>query len=677
MMLKIDRLKIIANTAQGKYGVDIPFQSGLFILRVENTHGKSTCLNGIAYALGMERALGMVDIKLPFPASLTKEILTEDGAQLPVLSSEVQLQISNDRDGVATIRRKILGATDDNVSEVFLGTIDDISKLQSRTLFMHREGDTTRESGFYHWLSEFVGWKLPQVPKLDGSECPLYPSTFFPTWFVEQKKGWSSIQATTPQIFKIKEAKKRALEFLLKMDTNSIVKKKFKIKSEIEKNQNSWAVEKSALELRAAKIPGEVRGVPETPHKKFDKYSVDIAVNENDRWESIQSLRADTYNELCDFLNSMESGKPDAAEEGEIQREIETLRNDVRKLSDRANNIEEELHYNSHQIQASQTRIKDLEEDQRKYEDLKKIGNISKKNDFPAPESKCPTCNQEISGDLINMEASATIMSVEDSLAYIKEQKKAFISVKESLKLKQNLSRLELTKTNSRIAEKIEEISRLRRNSFSPESALLEENLRRKISLENLIEKYDHGILDLQSARLKFDSLSSNYNALIEKRKRIPQSILSDLDIEKLRALRQQLIDHLISFGFSSFDASLIDISEETYLPTREGFDLGFDTSASDGIRVIWGYLISLFAVSFLYETNHPKVLLFDEPKQQDANPISFTELLNSARTACILGGQIILATSESEESILNSIGKDGYTLYSFPKSYGKILKRL
>ncbi|MDI5838358.1 ATP-binding protein [Shewanella xiamenensis] len=55
MTLAISRLKIIAKTIDGDYGVDIPFEKGLFILRLDNSHGKSTCINAIAYALGMEK----------------------------------------------------------------------------------------------------------------------------------------------------------------------------------------------------------------------------------------------------------------------------------------------------------------------------------------------------------------------------------------------------------------------------------------------------------------------------------------------------------------------------------------------------------------------------------------------------------------------------------------------
>jgi len=238
-MLEIKRLKIVAKTAAGDYGIDIPFRNGLFILRVENTHGKSTCMNAIAYALGMEKALGLADVKVPFPPSLTKEIEDENGIELPVISSTVFLEIGNNNK-IATIKRQILGAAEDNISFVFDGSMDEINTLQPQKLFLHREGDTARLPGFFYWLSQFIGWDLPLVPTLDGRESILYPAVFFPTWFVEQKKGWTAIQATTPLFLKIKEARKRSIEFILSLETNAIVKKKFQIKTALDDINYSW-----------------------------------------------------------------------------------------------------------------------------------------------------------------------------------------------------------------------------------------------------------------------------------------------------------------------------------------------------------------------------------------------------------------------------------------------------
>ncbi len=241
-MLEIKKLKIVAKTSEGDFGVNIPFKSGLFILRVENTHGKSTCMNAIAYALGMERALGLADVKVPFPPSLTKEIENEEGTELPVISSVVFLEISNGKGATATIKRQVLGAAEDNIAFVYPSDLENIDERVSQKLFLHREGDTTRALGFYYWLSKFIGWDLPTVPRIDGNESKLYPAVFFPTWFVEQKKGWTFIQATTPLFLKIKEAKKRSIEFILKLDTNSIVNKKFKNQTALDELNYSWGI---------------------------------------------------------------------------------------------------------------------------------------------------------------------------------------------------------------------------------------------------------------------------------------------------------------------------------------------------------------------------------------------------------------------------------------------------
>ena len=95
MTLAISRLKIIAKTIDGDYGVDIPFEKGLFILRLDNSHGKSTCINAIAYALGMEKSLGLGSAKLPFPPSLTKALEGDDGTEHLIIKSSVMLEIEN------------------------------------------------------------------------------------------------------------------------------------------------------------------------------------------------------------------------------------------------------------------------------------------------------------------------------------------------------------------------------------------------------------------------------------------------------------------------------------------------------------------------------------------------------------------------------------------------------
>ncbi|EOW6022254.1 hypothetical protein ACOZDH_000309, partial [Escherichia coli] len=91
------------------------FSNGLFLLRVENSHGKSTCMNGIAYALGMEKALGVGSGKIPFPPSLTRALTTKDNVEVSVISSYVLLKIKNHKGIEASLKRNIIGHDNNNV----------------------------------------------------------------------------------------------------------------------------------------------------------------------------------------------------------------------------------------------------------------------------------------------------------------------------------------------------------------------------------------------------------------------------------------------------------------------------------------------------------------------------------------------------------------------------------
>lgn len=677
-MLEIKRLKIIAKTSAGDYGVDIPFENGLFILRVENTHGKSTCMNAIAYALGMEKSLGLADVKLPFPPSLTKEIEDEDGIEMPVISSLVLLEIGDGLGKVATIKRQILGGgAEENIAHVYLATINNFEVTIPQKLFLHREGDTTRDLGFYHWLSKFVGWDLPTVPTIDGREAPLYPAVFFPTWFVEQKKGWSSIQATTPLFFKIKEAKRRSIEFLLALETNSIVKRKHFIKTSIDDLSYSWKACKKNLSLSAARISGQVTGIPDSPEVGFDPYKIDIAVKSKEQWRSIQFLKSEAEAELDIFLTEMQQQNNKQVKDVKILEEIESRKDKVRSLTYKANSLEEDVSYSAQQVQSATVRIDRLKEDRRKYEDLKKIGQFDILQGASLNRKVCPTCSQGISDNLVDLEDSSSLMSLDESLSYIKEQAKLVESIREGIQSEKKLKETELNKVNGEISSLFDEVVRLQKTVMSPDSVLMEEALRKKINLENLIKSYSDGIVAILQTRLELDKHRSEYKSLIEARRKLPQNILSRLDSEKLLKLQEHVVYLLRNFGFSSFKPELIQISEETYLPTREGFDLGFDTSASDGIRIIWSYLIGLFKLSEDFQVNHPQVLIFDEPRQQEAKKVSFTELLKESAAACAGRGQIILATSEDEDVLISALGDTPYAMRSFPISYGKILRKL
>ena len=110
MSLRLRQLKLRITTPKGLYGVTIPFEDGLVIIRADNTTGKSTCIHAIIYALGLERMLGPSS-DVPLPHVMT-EYIEDDGAEIPVRESEVFLEICNERGEVMTIQRTVKGGRD-------------------------------------------------------------------------------------------------------------------------------------------------------------------------------------------------------------------------------------------------------------------------------------------------------------------------------------------------------------------------------------------------------------------------------------------------------------------------------------------------------------------------------------------------------------------------------------
>lgn len=111
-----------------------------------------------------------------------------------------------------------------------------------------------------------------------------------------------------------------------------------------------------------------------------------------------------------------------------------------------------------------------------------------------------------------------------------------------------------------------------------------------------------------------------------------------------------------------------VDISEKTYRPVHEGFDLGFDLSASDMIRVIWAYLFSFMEVSREVAGNHPQLLVFDEPRQQEAARPSFEQLLRRAAMNGAQGSQVLFATSEEERGLGEMLQGLPHSMMSVPR---------
>jgi hypothetical protein len=676
MSLSLKRLVVkIKTMGGGPFGLDVAFEGGLVVIRLDNTHGKSTCLNSIAYALGMEKGIGATN-RFPFTPVMNKTLEFE-GVNYDVVSSEVYLQVSNGTKEY-TLRRDVFGyQSNTDIINVQDGCIDSFVSEVSEKYYLNRVNDTSSERGFYAWLCSFIGWKLPTVPRTDGGESLLYPATIFPLLFVEQKRGWTGIQSTLPYYFKIKDVRKRAIEFMLDLGVHDLLVKKQQLKFKHDKLLNYWEQWYFQLSNKAKLIRGEVVGLKKQPHKEFSVHAIEVEVSHKKRMILLDDL-------LVKYKADLEAVKAQRVKEIDSDFDVNRVKKAVSEkeilLQVEQDNYNEELQklqLLGSNISSLKLRLDSLNENKRKYEDLKKINELDSLNGLSIDEGNCPACEQPVEDALLPNIVEHDVMSANESLEYLKNQLKTFSFIFDNSQTEFEKQQTVVNASRDSLFELKAAIRRLNESITDVSKTNVEEFIREEVKLEEQIKLLEEVRSFREQVKAELDVLNRNIDTTKTSIDKIPRDGLTRLDRTKLKQLKALLIENEVDYGFSSFSPNELNISHDTYLPAIENYDLGFDTSASDGIRIIWGYLISMMELSREFDTNHPGLLIFDEPRQQDADHVSFSSLLKRAAMTKKNNQQIILATSEKTDSLKIATQGLDFTLIDLTESGEKIMRPL
>jgi len=252
-------------TSDGRYGRRLDFGDGINIIRADNSMGKSTLMQSIIYGLGLEGMFGPShDVPL---AHATTEYLEHEHGKASVIESKIFLEVENSRNEFLTIKRTIKGANSQHLMTVIVGrALTGVNSAGAREDYFVREPfAAVSERGFHRRLAEFMGWELPNVPRYDDVDCPLYLEAVFPLLYVEQKLGWGKIPARYPTYLGIRDLARRTVEFLLGLDAYKIAIEKIAVQDEIGRIRAAWGTLRSQIGKVAAPISGMVDGVPPEP----------------------------------------------------------------------------------------------------------------------------------------------------------------------------------------------------------------------------------------------------------------------------------------------------------------------------------------------------------------------------------------------------------------------------
>lgn len=676
-MLRINRLRVEINTANGMYGIDESFKKGLnFVASKENTCGKSSILAAIYYCLGLEQILGGVaGIGGKVLTSAFKNAIDDNGKSWSVTESGAYLEISNGSEEI-TIYRNIKAENKDNrLITVYFSKYDLIGnpKIQSEDFYVNFQHAATSQRGFHAFLEDFLHLNLPLVRTSDGSERKLYLQIVFSAMFIEQKHGWSDILSGMP-IFGIKESKKRVVEYILGLDTFKIEKERDRlniVKTEIE---NEWEQLIKDIKRHAYSESCDIVNIPMHPHVLSDKDLSRIA---------ILTIEKTTIEEKSNQLNieydSLRQLKPrvtdnfDAlnTELSETEEAILKFEEILRQLMQKLSGLNEVIHRLTTDLQLICADIRNNEDAAR----LQKFGSEVSKGQISA--NICPTCKQQIQDNLLEANPCNGFMSIEENIRHLKAQKSMLEFSLHSRKNTRDMLQKERESYESRLLTLRRLAQTLRSDLFTTtDTEASEAIILKKIEISRQIEQLSNLQGMFRTFLEKLSELSEKWKDYLEQKSRLPKKGVSETDKEKITLLKSHFIDNLRRYHYSSlssFDG--IEISEESLLPTIDGFDMKFDSSASDGIRTIWAFTLALLQVSIETDGNHPGVIIFDEPAQQSIVSEDMNSFIRSVSEVSSQS-QIIMAITLNSHELINIIDELDTNIYHKLEITDKAFKR-
>ncbi|MBX5173574.1 hypothetical protein HJB84_27575 [Rhizobium sp. NZLR1b] len=651
MTMRFRHLRLRAVTSDGTYGADVKFGDGLTVLWADNTKGKSTCMQGMLYALGLEKMLSPRR-EVPLPHAMTSYLNRDDGQRVDVVESRVSLEIANGQGQVITVHRAVKAPTDSRLITVDFGAaLTDGSKpLRTQNFFVLDGGAAQREDGFHFFLEQFLGWELPQVRRYDSPETKLYLETVFPLFWVEQKYGWSAIPAAIPTYMRIREVHKRAVEFLLDLDVHKLEMQRERLSERITANAKEWSAVHEEINRFVSRSGGRVVALMEKPVADdgiLDRAHLEIA--EGGNWIPISTIVA-RYRAIAAELGAV--SVPEVSEQSaEVSRRLHQRIEEVDRLNADRIRLHGIRQLKSADMLSLQRRIDTLADDLAKNLDVQRLQRYAGVSAILTPD-RCPTCEQALIDTLLSQDALSAVMPIADNIEYIRSQKKMFEDILAREAADDESRADQLNAINRELADLYAQIRSLRSELVAPGSnpsaAAIEDRIRAEAKVRDL--EALEGVFEDAIDRLT--SIQKDYASILLEQAKLPKDKLSATDRSKLTRLTALLQSQAGEFGFSTFSASELEISDDTYRPEKEGFEIGFETSASDAIRLKWAYQLSLLELASGFRTNHPELLIFDEPRQQSSSKVSFESLLRRASKARDRGQQVIFSTSEDLESL-------------------------
>lgn len=661
--MRIDKLEIsieaYANNDHNDirhFGRVLDFASGLNLVVGDNTSGKTTLVECLFYALAMEE---LIEGK-PCDKTLDKAVKSQflymepDGNQHEWLVKEsfVQIQLSNTNEETITVKRKIV-SDDKQQNKMYVWQSPILDKMEHkdcREYYIHNRDDhnTEHNEGFYALLADFADLPIIPVPARNTDKTIFYMQTVFTASYIEQKRGWSDFFANI-RSYNIINPKQKLVEYLMGYDTNTDLINSIGLKEKRKKLENLWGSKVTAVKNYLSYNGLYTDGLQtEIKQQKIELDELRIAV----RSESVEIY---TYKErlkqrIQELENKQKSSQVGNGYEQYLvvlkryEQHIEEYKNYCIELvteADKLDNIREHIKY--------------IESEIKRYDSLRKVNNIITTFDVKI----CPTCHQHLPSDTSTQSAltSSQIQASRDMLSMQRSFLMPMVKRLEAALKNKELNKLYLDKQLRKEEVEVKMMASQNNVNLYPLSTNEQFEL---VDCKTKVVTLDEVELHTREQIEQLSHIKNDYQLVCGKIKKLGDMEEDDLPTAQMLSAFRKLLN---KFNYTSNNVinEVFFKEEDTtykYLPVikhgeNNEEEIRADSSASDFIRSIWAYYLTLLTES----KRHPGFLVMDEPCQHSMKEESLTHLFEVC--ASITDKQTILFCSSQPKTEENEEEKD------------------
>ncbi len=648
-MIKIDLIDISIkarpyddHTDVREFGRLLSFKDGLNLVVGDNTSGKTTIVRSLFYCLGMEE---LIDGKLG-DRSLDKSVKDNFRYTDPdqgekewyINSSYVVVQLSNHKGNVLTIKRIIKSNYNrDNVLLVWSEPYSpQLSNSNKKEYYIHLREDHNSDygTGFYALISDFGNIPIINVAgRNTDAGTKLYLQTIFGLTYIEQTRGWSDFFANI-RSFNIISPKQRIIEYAMNYEMDYDMATSNALKEKKRKYEESWRKE---VETFNSYLAYNKLFVDKLNHN-IDKQEVpidEIRVVVRDKGYGIEKYKEALTAQIMELNKKAELSKNPSIDQG--------YKDALTKYLEHKRSYEVfclELAEEKRKLENINQQVTILDDEIKRYKSLSKVNNIVSNIDV----RRCPTCHQ----NLPVKENNTFVVSLEQMERSVKmyEMQMKFLNpmadkLEASIK-NQEMNKLYLENQLSVELARVKAIASDKHININPLTVEDQYLLVNNHSILAILESIESHI---EQEKNMLSSLKEQYDEVCLKLAKQKNNKAQKSPLDKQLKCFRSLLE---KFGYTSNVINNISFSDEKntyqYLPIVEHGDfieeIRSDSSASDFIRSIWAYYITLL----IEGSNHPGFLVMDEPCQHSIKEESLKRLFEVCSS--INNKQVILFCS-------------------------------